>query len=241
MENLNTDDLMKLQVEQLEKEKKDLNQRLRVIAKRVDHIERAYRKEERPLLDQDYEEQQAHDRLTFENLQKARIEGSKIAHLHNIETKKRLSRMIDDYLSRREVVGAKRGDDHARKLATAARKIEEEKAKRRNIVLQQREEERLRLEKEEKSQREKIEEEARLEAGTSMFVCVCTIGPTRLLQNVSPKSDVFAKRPRLLLLPPKRPNAKQKQRQRLCANSGKKNGLLLLKQRVSKCNARRRP
>jgi len=56
MENLNTDDLMKLQVEQLEKEKRDLNQRLRIVAKRVDHLERACRKEERPLLGQDYEQ-----------------------------------------------------------------------------------------------------------------------------------------------------------------------------------------
>ena len=114
MENLNTDDLMKLQVEQLEKEKKDLNQRLRIVAKRVDHIERAYRKEERPLLGQDYEEQQANDRLTFEAVQKARIEGSKISHQRDIETKKRLSRMMDDYKSRRDVIAGKRGDDYAR-------------------------------------------------------------------------------------------------------------------------------
>jgi len=164
MENLNTDDLMKLQVEQLEKEKKDLNQRLRVIAKRVDHIERAYRKEERPLLDQDYGEQQAHDRSTFENLQKARIEGSIVAHQHNIETKGRLSRMMDDYRARWEAIAAKRGDDYARKRTAAARKIEEEKAKRRKVVLQQREEQRLRLEAEERHRREREEEEARQEA-----------------------------------------------------------------------------
>src|SRR6202034_2091797 len=121
MENLNTDDLMKLQVEQLEKEKKDLNQRLRIVAKRVDHIERAYRKEERPLLGQDYEEQQANDRLTFEAVQKARIEGSKISHQRDIETKKRLSRMMDDYKSRRDVIAGKRGDDYARRQAIAAR------------------------------------------------------------------------------------------------------------------------
>ena len=153
---------MKLQVEQLEKEKKDLNQRLRIVAKRVDHIERAYRKEERPLLGQDYEEQQANDRLTFEAVQKARIEGSKISHQHDIETKKRLSRMMDDYKSRRDVIAGKRGDDYARQQAIAARKIGEERAKRRKAVLQEREEERLRIETEERARREKEEEEARL-------------------------------------------------------------------------------
>ena len=64
---MNTDNLMRLQVEQLEKEKKERESRLRVIAKRIDHIERAYRQEERPLLAKDYELQQASDRATFEN------------------------------------------------------------------------------------------------------------------------------------------------------------------------------
>lgn len=172
MENLNTDDLMKLQVEQLEKEKKDLNQRLRIVAKRVDHIERAYRKEERPLLGQDYEEQQANDRATFESLQKSRIEGSRISHQHDVETKKRLSRMMDEYQSRRATIIAKKGDEYARRQAAAARKIEEEKAKRRKAVLQEREQERLRIEEEERIRRDREEEEARLEAGMYLIESV---------------------------------------------------------------------
>src|SRR5271170_259452 len=111
MENLNTDKLMIIQVEQLEKEKKDLNARLRVTAKRIDHIERAYRKEERPLLDKDYEEQQANDRNTFDAIQRARINTSKLAHQLDLETKKRLSRMTGDYLARREVLAAKKRED----------------------------------------------------------------------------------------------------------------------------------
>ena len=42
---LNRDNLVKLQVQQIEKEKKDQNERLRIIAKRLDHLERAFRKE----------------------------------------------------------------------------------------------------------------------------------------------------------------------------------------------------
>jgi translation initiation factor 3 subunit A len=172
MENLNTDDLMKLQVEQLEKEKKDLHQRLRIVAKRVDHIERAYRKEERPLLGQDYEEQQANDRATFESLQKSRVEGSRISHQHDVETKKRLSRMMVEYQSRRATIIAKRGDEYARRQAAAARKIEEEKAKRRKAVLQEREQERLRIEEEERIRRDREEEEASLEAGMYLIESV---------------------------------------------------------------------
>ncbi|KAI0292946.1 hypothetical protein B0F90DRAFT_1767214 [Multifurca ochricompacta] len=73
VENLNTDNLMRLQVEQLEKEKKEREGRLRVTAKRIDHVERAYRQEERPLLAKDYELQQASDRATFEQIQKGRM------------------------------------------------------------------------------------------------------------------------------------------------------------------------
>ena len=49
------ENLMRPQVEQPEKEKKELNEKVLVLAKRLDHIERAYRKEERPLLTKDYE------------------------------------------------------------------------------------------------------------------------------------------------------------------------------------------
>ena len=165
MENLNTDKLMIIQVEQLEKEKKDLNSRLRIMAKRVDHVERAYRKEERPLLDKDYEEQQGNDRQTFEAVQRARLDSAKLAHQLNLETKKRLSRMVDDYLSRKKVLVGKKQEDHAKKKEIAQRKIDEEKNKRRQAIMQAREEERKREEEEERKRREEEAELARLEAG----------------------------------------------------------------------------
>ncbi|KDQ58076.1 hypothetical protein JAAARDRAFT_256306 [Jaapia argillacea MUCL 33604] len=165
MENLSTDNLMRLQVEQIEKEKRELNERLRIISKRVDHVERAFRKEERPLLAQDYESQQANDRATFDALQKARIEGAKITHEHNLETKQRLARMMEDYKARREVILAKRGEEFRKKQEKAQRKIAEEKAKRKAAVLKEREEERHRSEEEEKQRREEEEEKARKEAG----------------------------------------------------------------------------
>jgi translation initiation factor 3 subunit A len=165
MENLNTDKLMIIQVEQLEKEKKDHNERLRIIAKRIDHLERAFRKEERPLLAKDYKEQQANDRETFEAIQYARIEASKVAHQQDLETKKRLSRMMADYRSRKEALVAKKQEEHSRKQEAAQRKIDEEKNKRRKAIWSEREEKRRREEEEEKKRREEEEELARLEAG----------------------------------------------------------------------------
>ncbi|KAG6826515.1 hypothetical protein H0H92_015507, partial [Tricholoma furcatifolium] len=161
---MDTKNLIDIQVAQLEKEKKELTERLRIVAKRVDHLERACRKEERPLLVQDYEHQQKTDRTTHEAVQRSLRDASRAAHEENLATKARLARIREDYLARREVLVAKKAADFAKKKEAAHKKIEEEKAKRRAAVLKSREEERLRLEKEEKLRKEREEEEARIAA-----------------------------------------------------------------------------
>jgi translation initiation factor 3 subunit A len=171
METYDTEGLIVIQVAQLEKEKKELNEKLRIIAKRVDHIERAYRKEERPLLARDYEQQQKNDRETFEALQRARKEAARVAHQEDMATKARLSRMLGDYESRREAIFAKKAADFAKRKEVAHKKIEEEKAKRRNAVLKAREEERLRLEAEQQREREKAEAARRKEEGELVENC----------------------------------------------------------------------
>lgn len=154
---------MRLQVEQLEKERRELNEKMRVATKRLDHTERAYRKQERPLLSKDYEIQQANDQAAHEATQISRIENYRIAHQQDLETKARLSRMLPDYNARRQEIVGKRSEEFTKKQQVAQMKIEEEKVKRRAQVLQKREEERLRNEEEERTRREQEEEEERLE------------------------------------------------------------------------------
>ncbi|KAJ7112946.1 hypothetical protein C8R44DRAFT_842082 [Mycena epipterygia] len=161
--SLDTEGLIGMQVAQLEKEKKELNERLRIVAKRVDHIERAYRKDERPLLAQDYEQQQASDRETFASIQAARLDAARIAHQEDLETKKRLARMMPDYEARRVVILAKKGEEFAKRKDAASRKIEEEKAKRKKAILAKREEERRAIEEAKRKEQEQLEEERRLE------------------------------------------------------------------------------
>ena len=165
MESYDTEGLIVIQVAQLEKEKKELNEKLRIIAKRVDHIERAYRKEERPLLARDYEQQQKNDRETFDTLQRARKDATRVAHQEDMTTKARLSRMMSDYEARREVIVSKKAADFAKRKEAAHKKIEEEKTKRRNAVMKAREEERQRVEAEQKRKREQEEEARRKEEG----------------------------------------------------------------------------
>ncbi|KAF8811362.1 hypothetical protein BYT27DRAFT_7134375 [Phlegmacium glaucopus] len=164
LETYDTEGLITIQVAQLEKEKKEISERLRIIAKRIDHTERAYRKEERPLLDEDYQNQQQTDRETFEAIQQARREAARQTHQDDLATKARLTRLLGDYHARKEVIIAKKGEEYAAKKAAAEKKIKEEKEKRLKTVLKAREEERARKEKEEQARREKEQEEARLEA-----------------------------------------------------------------------------
>ncbi|KAJ8515451.1 hypothetical protein ONZ45_g7124 [Pleurotus djamor] len=165
MENLDQENLISIQVAQIEKEKKELNERLRVVSKRLDHMERAYRKDERPLLAQDYERQQKHDREAFITIQQTIKEEAKRGHEENVATKARLSRMMEDFRQRRDALLAKKNEEFARKKEAAQRdKIDEEKAKRLKAVSLQWEEEKKKLEEEERIRKEKEEEEARIAA-----------------------------------------------------------------------------
>ncbi|KIJ67327.1 hypothetical protein HYDPIDRAFT_173905 [Hydnomerulius pinastri MD-312] len=164
MEDLSKDSLMRLQVEQLEKEKKDLNERLRIASKRIDHIERAYRKDERPLLAQDYADQQASDRTTFEAVQKARVEGARKHHEEAVRAKKRMERMLEDYRGHKENLLSQRSEEFQKRRAAAQSKIEEEKERRRQAYAEEKAQERREREEAEEAVRKAEEDRARAEA-----------------------------------------------------------------------------
>jgi translation initiation factor 3 subunit A len=229
-----------MQVAQLEKEKKELNERLRIVAKRVDHIERAYRKEERPLLGQDYDQQQSTARETFAAIQTARKESARVAHEEDLETKKRLARMMSDYEARRAVVLAKKGEEYAKKKDAASRKIEEEKAKRKKAVLAKREEERKAIEEAKRKEQEKIEEERRLEAG-KFFVFTLSSFVTVLSQNASQKQTVFAPKKRPPKPPPKPQNARQRKKPSSCARRARRSAPRRWRRRASSSSAKTKP
>jgi translation initiation factor 3 subunit A len=167
---------MRMHVEKLEKDKRELAERMRVIGKWLDHVERAYRKEERPLLAKDYEAQQENDRLTFEALQKSRIENSKQQHHLNLETKTRLSRMLSDFKKTKNEILERRCQEFTVKQREASEKLREAKIKRTAAVRKAHEEERLRKETEEQKLREQEEEETRREAGAFLSPIIYSPG-----------------------------------------------------------------
>ncbi|CAG8443455.1 11457_t:CDS:2 [Ambispora leptoticha] len=140
LENLDTDRLVQLQVEQLEKEKKELNERLRATAKRMDHLERAYRKEEIPLLEKDYERQRKADRAYHEAAQEERLEAERRA---------------------KEEAEKAAYEEKKRKLDEIAAKQKERElqAEEKRLQREREKEERLAKEREERELKEKREKE----------------------------------------------------------------------------------
>ncbi|CAG8551320.1 13494_t:CDS:2 [Acaulospora morrowiae] len=165
LENLDTDRLVQLQVEQLEKEKRELNERLRAISKRMDHLERAYRKEEIPLLEKDYERQRKADKAYHEAARKLQLETAAAKHAEDLKLKERLKRILPDYLKYRSEIENKRSEEFEDRRRAAQAKIEEEKEKRRQLYRAKKEEERKRKEAEEDARlRAEDEEKRRKEA-----------------------------------------------------------------------------
>lgn len=169
LEGMDTTKLIQLQVSQIDREKKELSDKLRIISKRVDHTERALRKAELPLLAEDYERQKADDKAAHEAAVTATIATAEQTHREAVETKHRLSRMMQDYHARRIAINGQREEELQKKKAEMKIKIDKAKAERREKVLKAREEARLadearKLEDEaRRAEEERLEEERRRE------------------------------------------------------------------------------
>uniref|UniRef100_A0A674NYX2 Eukaryotic translation initiation factor 3 subunit A n=1 Tax=Takifugu rubripes TaxID=31033 RepID=A0A674NYX2_TAKRU len=96
LEELDPDFIMAKQVEQLEKEKKELQERLKNQEKKIDYFERAKRLEEIPPIKKAYEEQRVKDMELWELQEEERISNMKVEREKALEHKKRMSRMMED-------------------------------------------------------------------------------------------------------------------------------------------------
>jgi translation initiation factor 3 subunit A len=103
LESLDADTLVARQVEQLEAEKKELRTRLTTLGRRLDHTERALRKEELPLFAADYDRQKQEDRAYHETQTAAARRAAEEQHQRDAAVRARLLRMVDDARRMREV------------------------------------------------------------------------------------------------------------------------------------------
>uniref|UniRef100_A0A8C1DMJ7 Eukaryotic translation initiation factor 3 subunit A n=2 Tax=Cyprinus carpio TaxID=7962 RepID=A0A8C1DMJ7_CYPCA len=156
LEELDPDFIMAKQVEQLEKEKKELQERLKNQEKKIDYFERAKCLEEIPLIKKAYEEQRIKDMELWELQEEERICNMKMEREKALEHKQRMSRMMEDKENFLSKIKAARSFIYEEKLKQFQERLVEERKKRLEERKKQRKEDRRKafyLQKEEEAQR----------------------------------------------------------------------------------------
>ncbi|CAO3578292.1 unnamed protein product [Absidia cylindrospora] len=166
VENSDVKTLLDIKVNRLQTEQKEMSDRLKQIAKRLDHTERAFRKEEIPLLDKDYERQQKQDKAFYEAARKMELATAKETYQHNMQVKSRLGRIFDDYSSYRNKLEGIHQQANEAKRRAAEEAIEAEKEERIALWRAKRDElaEIRRMEEERLREQEEAERQAKEEA-----------------------------------------------------------------------------
>jgi len=147
--------IMKLQA--LEKEKSQLGEQLRIAGKRIDHLERAYRKEEVKHLKADYEQQMETDKAAYEKATKEELKEAEQKHKEDVALKHRLSRLVPTYQTFVTSVKQQRKAEFEKRSKAAQKELESKKAARVKEVKERLARERN--EREEAERREREEEE----------------------------------------------------------------------------------
>ncbi|KAF2192615.1 hypothetical protein K469DRAFT_717184 [Zopfia rhizophila CBS 207.26] len=148
-----------LKLAALEKEKNQLGEQLRITGKRIDHLERAYRKEEVKHLKGDYDRQMEQDLAAYE---KAKAETEKEAvqkHKEDVALKHRLSRLVPSYQQFITDVRQQKKSEYEKRQRAAAKELEAKKAARIREVKEKRAREKREQEEEERRRREEEERE----------------------------------------------------------------------------------
>ncbi|KAF3399384.1 Eukaryotic translation initiation factor 3 subunit A [Talaromyces pinophilus] len=170
-EELDSNRLRAMKLAQLEKEKNELNDRIRVTAKRIDHLERAFRREELKHIPEDYEKQKQHDLDIYERQKEETLKEAQLKHKADVALKHRLSRLVPVFTEFRDGLNEKRHEEFEKRRKAAERELEAKKKQRIKEVLERRrrekaereEEERRKQEEEERIRREEEERVAREE------------------------------------------------------------------------------
>jgi translation initiation factor 3 subunit A len=171
IDELDSSTIRAIKLNQLEKEKNEKDGKIRITAKRIDHLERAFRREEINHLPEDYEKQHEHDLKVYERNKEETLQESRAKHKEGLALKHRLGRLVDHYDGFKKDLTERRHDEFERRRKKAEQEFEAAKRRKikehrdRKIQERQRaeEEERKRREEEERAERE-AEERAAAEA-----------------------------------------------------------------------------
>ncbi|OAQ70199.1 eukaryotic translation initiation factor 3 subunit EifCa [Pochonia chlamydosporia 170] len=172
LDNLDTNRLRAMKLAQLEREKNDVNEKLRITGKRFDHLERALRQEEAKKLGEDFAKQIEVDRAIYEKVKVKTLKEAEEKHKESVELKHRLTRLVSIYEDFRSSLHERRRDEFEKRRRDAERELEKQIAARkkefRDRKLREKrereEKERELQEAEERAAREKEEQRQRDEA-----------------------------------------------------------------------------
>ncbi|KAL9614674.1 MAG: hypothetical protein Q9167_000879 [Letrouitia subvulpina] len=161
--DLDSNRIRTLRVSQLEKEKNDLTKNMKVTGKRIDHLERAFRKEEIKLLPQDYEVQREKDMSAYEKFKAETLKEAERKHKEDVALKHRLKRLLPVYELFRAELEDRRHEEFEKRRKDAEKEfnkqVEKRKREERERKLRQRRE-REEAERRAQEEQERIAREA---------------------------------------------------------------------------------
>ncbi|EPX72343.1 translation initiation factor eIF3a [Schizosaccharomyces octosporus yFS286] len=172
LENLDADKLRAMQIEQVEKKNRSMNERLRIIGKRIDHLERAYRREAIPLLEEDARKQVEEDHKAFIQREKQRKEVQSQKHEEALRDKNIFSKFASYIQSYKQGIDDDREKAYQDAYARTKDVIEAERERQRQMIYEQKladavaeaEEAAVRAEEEEKMHQRREQEAAQRKA-----------------------------------------------------------------------------
>ena len=157
IDDLDSDRLRMLRIEQLAREKNELSNNLRITGKRIDHLERAFRKEEIKQLPKDYEAQHELDVASYEKKKEETLKEAERKHKDDVGLKNRLSRLVPVYERFRKDLQERRHDEFEKRRRQADRELENAIQKRKRDVREAKAREQREREEAERRQREEEE------------------------------------------------------------------------------------
>ncbi len=157
LNELDSNRLRAMKLAQLEKEKNELSERLRVTGKRIDHLERAFRREEIKHLPEDAAAQRERDLAAYEKHKEETLRDAKQKHEEEVALKHRLSRLVPAYEKFRDEVRERRHEEFESRRVAAERELKKQMDKRRREVREKKQRERKEHEARERAEREEEE------------------------------------------------------------------------------------
>ncbi|KAF8422433.1 hypothetical protein EV426DRAFT_633451 [Tirmania nivea] len=163
LQDMDSNRLREMKLQQLDKEKREIAEKLRIVGKRIDHLERAFRREEVKVLHKDYDAQKQSDLDAYNERTQALHEAAERKHKEDVALKQRLSRLVASYESFRDDVRERRHEEFEARREAAEKQLQQEMEKRRRQIREERVRKRREAEELERKLREEEERTRKLE------------------------------------------------------------------------------